>query len=120
MENPTRKKILLAEDDDSMRRLLEVILGKAGYEVLTAEDGLEAFEITLETEIDALVADAVMPNMSGYDLCRVIKNERDVPVIILSGLNQENAEPDNCPADAFLTKSPQIKEDLISTLEDLL
>ena len=58
------KKILLAEDDDSMRRLLEVILQKAGYQTLTAEDGLAAMQIAMENEIDAVVADAIMPNLA--------------------------------------------------------
>lgn len=122
MKNSTPKKILLAEDDDSMRRLLEIILEKAGYEVLSAEDGLQALELSLENDFHALVADAVMPNMTGYDLCRVIREQNDdVPVIILSGLNKENnAEANGCPADAFLNKSPQLKEELIAALEDLI
>lgn len=116
------KKILLAEDDDSMRRLLEVILEKAGYEVLAAEDGLQALEISLTNDFHALVADAVMPNMTGYDLCRVISEQHhNIPLIILSGLSQENnAEAEGCPADAFLTKSPQLNKELISTLKELL
>lgn len=122
MKNTTSKKILLAEDDGSMRRLLEVVLKKAGYEVLSAEDGLQALEISLENDFHALVADAVMPNMTGYDLCRIISEQNEnVPMIILSGLDQENnAEANGCPADAFLTKSSQIKEKLISTLEKLI
>lgn len=116
------KKILLAEDDDSMRRLLRVILEKAGYEVLSAEDGLQALELSLENDFHALVADAVMPNMTGYDLCRIISERNgDVPLIILSGLSQENnTEANGCPANAFLTKSPQLNKELISTLKELL
>lgn len=115
------KKIILAEDDDSMPRLLEIVLEKAGYEVLSAEDGLEALELSLENDFHALVADAVMPNMTGYDLCRIIKEQKDGPVIIMSGLSQENnAEATGCPTDAFLTKNPQLKEELISTLKELL
>ena len=51
-----------------MRRFIEIILQKAGFEVIAAEDGLAAMQIALETEIDAVVADAIMPNMTGYDL----------------------------------------------------
>ncbi len=122
MKNSTSKKILLAEDDDSMRRLLEIILEKAGYEVLSAEDGLQALELSLENDFHALVADAVMPNLSGYDLCRMVSEQNgEVPMIILSGLNQENnAEAEGCPADAFLTKTPKLKEELVSTLKELL
>ena len=121
MQNSTSKKILLAEDDDSMRRLLEIILEKAGYEVLSAEDGLKALELSLENDFHALVADAVMPNMTGYDLCRIIREQKNLPVIMLSGLEQENnAEANGCPADAFLTKNPKLKEELVLTLKELL
>ncbi len=121
MKNSASKKILLAEDDDSMRRLLEIILEKAGYEVSSAEDGLQALEMSLENDFHALVADAVMPNMSGYDLCRIVREEKNIPVIMLSGLDQENkSETNGCPADAFLTKNPKLKEELISKLEELL
>ncbi len=70
--NSHKKKILLAEDNNSMRRFLEVILQKANYDVVSAGDGLEAIKAALENEIDAVVADAVMPNMTGHDLCRML------------------------------------------------
>jgi len=72
-----KKKILLAEDDDSMRRFLEVILRKANYDVVSAEDGLVAMKAALENEFDAVAADAVMPNMTGYDLCRMLRQNAD-------------------------------------------
>lgn len=115
------KKILLAEDDDSMRRLLEIILQKAGFQTLTAEDGLIAMQIALENEIDAVVADAIMPNLTGYDLCRILRDKKNVPFVILSGFEQKDSpEAENCVADVFLTKNAGIKEELISALENLL
>ena len=113
-----KKKVLLAEDDSSMRRFIEVILQKADYEVLTAEDGLTAMQIALETDIDAVVADAIMPNMSGYDLCRMLR-ERKIPCIILSGLSDNHSNGDT-PADLFLTKDTNLKEELLAALEKLL
>ena len=121
MNKSQKKKILLAEDDDSMRRFVEIILQKAGYEVLTAEDGLAALPIALETEIDAVVADAIMPNLSGYDLCRMLRGnaeKKELPLIILSGLAENN--PDNKLADAFLSKDTNLKENLIAALQNLL
>lgn len=123
MDNPKTKKILLAEDDDSMRRLLEVILKKADYDVISAEDGLQAMKIAFENSIDAVVADAIMPGLTGYDLCRMLKNrpdKKDVPVIILSGLSTNESESAKCFADAFLSKTPQLKDELIETLKKLL
>ena len=75
MNAPNTKKILLAEDDDSMRRLLEVILKKAGFEVISTEDGLQAMQFALKDSIDAVVADAIMPGLTGYDLCRMLRGE---------------------------------------------
>ena len=115
------KKILLAEDDVSMRRFVEIILQKAGYEVLTAEDGLAAMQIAVSNEIDALVADAIMPNMSGYDLCRILSaqsSKKKIHCIILSGLAENNS--DNDLADVFLVKDTNLKEQLLAALEKVL
>ena len=121
MKTSAGKKILLAEDDDSMRRLLEIILQKAGYDVTTAEDGLEAIKIALEIDFDALVADAVMPNLTGYDLCRILRDKKEIPIVILSGFDQADS-PDarQCLADVFLTKGAQLKEELLDTLKNLI
>ena len=123
MNNSTTKKILLAEDDDSMRRLLEVILKKAGFEVISAEDGLQAMKLAFENSIDAVVADAIMPGLTGYDLCRMLKKREDkknVPVIILSGLASNDSESTTCKADAFLSKTPKLKDELIETLKNFI
>lgn len=123
MENSNKKKILLAEDDDSMRRLLEVILTKADFAVVSAEDGLQAMKFVFENEISAVVADAIMPNLTGYELCRIIKSKadkKDIPVIILSGLDTNLAEAEKCVADAYLTKTPRLKDELLETLKNLV
>ncbi len=117
-------KILLAEDDAAMRRFLEITLQRAGYEVTSAEDGLAAMEIALSEKFDAVVADALMPNLTGHDLCRMLRQNsafKDAPLIILSGLEQEisaNIEED-C-ADDYLVKSGELKEQLITALSNLL
>jgi DNA-binding response OmpR family regulator len=123
MNSSETKKILLAEDDDSMRRLLEVILKKGGFEVISTGDGLEAMKLALENSVDAVVADAIMPGLTGYDLCRIIKNKaekRDVPFIILSGLETNETQTAKCTADVFLAKTPRLKEELVETLKNLL
>lgn len=117
-----KKKILLAEDDASMRRFIEIILQKADFDVFTAEDGLSAMQIALENDIDAVVADAIMPNMTGYDLCRMLRGNPDkmsVPLVLLSGLEQNRAETDGL-ADAYLLKGGNLKEELTGTLSKLL
>lgn len=121
IDSTRKKKILLAEDDASMRRFVEIILQQAGYEVLTAEDGLQAMQTALANKIDAVVADAVMPNLTGYDLCRMLRAQTvDLPLIILSGLEQNNHDDTDCVADLFLMKNANLKNDLTAALEKLL
>ncbi len=123
-ENISKKKILLAEDDDSMRRFIEVILQKADYDVIATEDGLAAMKAAIENEIDAVVADAVMPNMTGYDLCRMLRqnpDKKNIPIIILSGLDQnETADKNSCLADAYLMKEENMTAEITKTLSNLL
>lgn len=129
-ENPSmsekksiKPKILLVEDDGAMRRFLEITLQRAGYAVTAAEDGLAAMQIALSENFDAVVTDAVMPNLTGHDLCRILRqnpNFKDTPVIILSGLEQEvsaNVEQD-C-ADVYLVKGAKLKDELIKNLDEL-
>lgn len=118
-----RKKILLVEDDDSMRRFLEIVLQRAAYEVILAEDGLAAMEVAFDADIDAVVSDAVMPNLTGHDLCRILRQNpqtRNLPLVILSGLEQDDsAIPQDCRANAYLLKSSNLGEELIKKLAEL-
>lgn len=118
-----KKKILFAEDDDAMRRFVEIILRKENYEVTAVEDGLKAMQIALTSEFDAIVADAVMPNMTGFDLCRMIRqnpSKKNTPFVILSGLEQDaDSAADNRLANAYLTKDGSLKENLTKTLAQI-
>ncbi|MDQ1638091.1 MAG: twitching motility two-component system response regulator PilH [Pyrinomonadaceae bacterium] len=114
-------RVLLAEDDRALRRFLQVILERAGYTVVPAADGLEAMKIALSSPVDVVVTDAMMPNLSGHELCRFIRNSQTLahlPVILLSALEQK--EPNEGEqVDAFLSK-PVAGEDLVSCIEKLL
>lgn len=115
----SRKTILLAEDDASMRRFLEIILKNAGFDVISEEDGLAAMQTAFNTNIDAVIADAIMPNLTGYDLCRMLRNnpdKKEIPLIILSGLDSGN-ETEGI-ADVYLLKSENLKNDLLKTLSN--
>jgi pilus assembly protein CpaE len=118
-----RGRILLAEDDAALRRYLEVILRRAGYEVRTAADGLEAMKALLSAEVDAVVTDAVMPHLSGHELCRFLRRHpklKALPVVLLSGNEGARAEAaDDARADAYLSK-PVPPEELAACLERLL
>ena len=117
-----RGTILLVEDDRSIRRYLEVILQRAGYTVIAAADGLEAMKAALSAAIDAVVTDAVMPHLNGYELCRFLRRHpqlNKLPVILLSGLDQPAAPDERDRADIYLSK-PVRPEELTGCLSQLL
>jgi CheY-like chemotaxis protein len=111
-KTPGRSRcVLLAEDDAALRRFIEVILERAGYEVVSAADGLEAMKALVTSTIDVVITDAVMPNVSGYELCRFVRSSphlSHLPIILLSGLDPKNAETEQ--VNAFLAKpiTPEI------------
>ena len=84
-EAETRQKILVADDEASIRRILETRLKMVGYDVVTAEDGEEAVEVFNKTNPDLVVLDVMMPKMDGYGVTREIRRTSDIPIIILTG-----------------------------------
>jgi CheY-like chemotaxis protein len=121
-ESGTPTCVLLAEDDRALRRFLEVVLARAGYRVVSACDGLEAMKAALSNQIDIVVTDAVMPNLSGHELCRFVRNSPSLshlPVIMLSALERKETTNEAEQADAFLSK-PVSGETLIECIEKLL
>lgn len=80
--------VLIAEDDDDVRPVLERIFTRAGFTVLTAADGVTALRQTLQNRPDVVLTDLDMPGMNGLDLCTAIRqneNLQDIPVAVLSG-----------------------------------
>ena len=118
-----RPTVLLAEDDAAVRRYLEVILRRAGYTVICAANGLEAIKAALSSKVDAVVTDALMPHLSGHELCRYLRARPElarIPVLLLSGLEPNaNAPATSAYADAHLTK-PVRPEDFTDCLARLL
>ena len=122
IEGEKRVRVLLAEDDRALRRFLEVVLERAGYEVIPASDGLEAMKLALTNEVDIVITDAMMPNLNGHELCRFLRNSQTlahVPVILLSALEQKETDLSPEHADAFLAK-PVSSETLVECIEKLL
>lgn len=121
-ESGRRTRVLLAEDDRALRRFLEVTLERAGYKVIPAADGLEAMKVALSTPIDIVVTDAMMPNLSGHEFCRFLRNSQTLshlPVILLSALERKETNQNEEQVDAFLSK-PITGESLIECIEMLL
>jgi CheY-like chemotaxis protein len=121
-ESGRRKRVLLAEDDRALRRFLEVVLERAGYKVIPASDGLEAMKLALSTPIDVVVTDAMMPNLSGHEFCRFLRNSQTLshlPVILLSALERKETNQNSEQVDAFLSK-PVSGDSLVECIEKVL
>ena len=121
--SPPPISVLLVEDDRSVRRYLEVTLQRAGYQVITAGDGLAAMRCALTTRVDAVITDAVMPEMTGQQLARFLRNNpklAKLPIILLTGQeNDKRLGADKMLIDAFLHK-PINSEELKKCLARLL
>jgi CheY-like chemotaxis protein len=113
--------ILLVEDDRSLRRYLEVVLRREGYDVVTAVDGLEAMKATLTSEIDLVVTDAIMPNLNGHELVRFLRNTpqlSQLPIVLLSALEVKEAKSGQHQPDVCLAKpiAPKVLTDCLAEL----
>ena len=114
--------VLLVEDDPALRRYLEIVLQRAGYEVLTAGDGLEAMKFLLGDSVNVVITDALMPNLDGYELCRFVRSSEHLahlPIILLSALDPKNSTDEAEQVDAFLAK-PVSPEDLLNRITEVL
>ncbi len=85
-QSDSKQKILVVDDEASIRRILETRLKMAGYSVVTAEDGEEAVELFNKTNPDIVILDVMMPKMDGYGVTREIRRVSDIPIIILTAL----------------------------------
>jgi two-component system, OmpR family, alkaline phosphatase synthesis response regulator PhoP len=88
------KKILVADDEVSIRRLLQLKLENGGYQVITAANGLEALELIRSQKPDVMITDINMPGMDGVSLCRLtnaMKSERPfLTIVITARISQED------------------------------
>src|SRR5436305_2795623 len=82
-------KVLVVEDDTNVAEVLTRYLRREGYEVTCLDDGLAALELALAEPPDLAVLDIMLPGMSGLELCRRLRAEMDVPIIILTALGEE-------------------------------
>ncbi len=85
-QTESKQKILVVDDEASIRRILETRLKMAGYNVVTAEDGEEAVEMFNKVNPDLVILDVMMPKMDGYGVTREIRRVSDIPIIILTAL----------------------------------
>jgi len=89
----TMAKILIADDEERMRRLVGDFLKKLGYTVIEAADGHEALDLfSNEQNIDLIILDVMMPEYDGWAVCREIRKSSQIPVIMLTARGEESDE----------------------------
>ena len=115
-------RILLAEDDEDMRRFLVKALQKAGYEVMDFGNGSDAYERLKEEPFTLLLTDIVMPEMDGIELAkRATELDPDLKVMFITGFAAVALNPDNeAPKDAKILSKPFHLRDLVSEVERML
>lgn len=84
-----RETILVVDDEIEIINLLEIYLMNEGYTLLKANDGAEALEILHSHHVDLIILDVMMPNMDGIQACMKIREEKQMPIIMLSAKGQE-------------------------------
>ena len=119
-----KPSVLIVDDEPMTRNLLRLMLERAGFDILEAEDGLKALMMVAEQPPDVLLLDVMMPNMDGFTVCEKLRGQADtavLPIILLSARTSSEAVQMGLAAGAnrYLTK-PIRREELIHTIRDVL
>jgi DNA-binding response OmpR family regulator len=84
-----RRKIVVVEDEDNLLEALRYNLAKEGYDVVTAASGREGLDLATDAQPDLVILDIMLPEMDGLDVCRHIRGNSDVPILILTAKGEE-------------------------------
>ena len=115
------KTILVVEDDFEQANIIRNYLESADYAVLLSRDGVSGLEQALKNSLDLVVLDVMLPGISGMDICREIKKQKDVPVIMVTALGSEEAtlEGFGVGADDYIAK-PYRPRELVARIGSLI
>jgi two-component system OmpR family response regulator len=105
-------KILIVEDDPNILETLKYNLGREGYDTLTAVDGVQALETARTSKPDLIILDIMLPKMSGFEVCRILRKEMAVPIIMLTARDDEIDKITGLDlgADDYMTKPFSMRE----------
>src|SRR5215510_11045950 len=107
-----RSRILVVDDETQITRVLKTMLQSQGYEVKTATDANSALDLAVDWIPDLIVTDLSMPRMTGIDLCRLVRERSQVPIIVLSVREEEKSKVEalDAGADDYVTKPFSVNE----------
>jgi two-component system alkaline phosphatase synthesis response regulator PhoP len=114
-------RILVVDDDPAIVKLVRAYLEQAGYQVLVAYDGNKALHIARHDKPDLVILDLMLPEMDGWDVCRALRKESDVPVIMLTARVEESDKLVGLElgADDYVTK-PFSPRELVARVRTVL
>ncbi|MGD1048910.1 MAG: response regulator [Candidatus Krumholzibacteriaceae bacterium] len=116
-------KILIADDEVHLVKILQLTLERAGYETIAAYDGGEALKKAREEHPGLVILDLKLPVLDGYKVCRMLKSDeltKSIPVIILSARDLARAEIDQSIAADFFMEKPFNSTALLDRISSLL
>jgi DNA-binding response OmpR family regulator len=118
------KRILVIDDEPLIADMVKMRLESAGYEVITANDGMQGLEKARKEKPDLIVLDVMMPKLDGYKVCRMLKFDerfKNTPIIICTARGQDSDKQTGgeVGADVYITKSSQ-DADLLNNVKKLL
>ena len=86
------KRVLVVDDDEKIVELVKMYLNRDGYRVFTAFNGIDALDLARKNRPDLIVLDLMLPGMDGLEVCRTIRTESDVPIIMLTKTNSKDSK----------------------------
>jgi len=105
-------KVLVVEDDGTLLDVLQYNLAKEGYDVLTASDGAKGVEVARGSKPDLVILDVMLPKIDGYEVCRILRKEMTVPILMLTAKIEETDRVVGLEvgADDYVTKPFSMRE----------
>jgi CheY-like chemotaxis protein len=122
VESTPKHRVLVVDDESSVRKTLAMILNAAGYDVSTARHGFDALLQIKSAAVEVVISDLNMPQMSGFEFLSVVRRRFPEIMVIASSGAYESGEhiPGGIIADAFFAKGRQRPEDLLRMVEHLI
>ena len=125
MEEKSKQKILIIEDEATLQKALQEVLTAEGYEILSALDGLRGLEMARQENPDIILLDIILPKMDGFEVLKELKGEEkteSIPVVILTNLSDVSdvQKALDLGATTYLVKADFSLEDVIKKVKDTL
>ncbi|MCK5708409.1 MAG: response regulator [Candidatus Aureabacteria bacterium] len=120
-----KKTVLVIDDDESLRKMLQMRFSFSDYKVVTAESGEKAFDVINKCKPELILLDIAMPDMDGYEVCKILKDNpetRDIPIVFLTAIggNIENKLQSLMVGGVDYIQKPFDGSDLLKRIEKIL